>query len=322
MVDNQKEQLRLQIDQLDKQVHGFNAQQQSNASEGEIVELELAKTERLLKSGLVPIAQKRDLLRQRARIEGAQGELAARLAENVGQKSELNMKLLSLDQTTRKEAQTEIVSIESKLAELREREIAARDRLTRMDVRAPVDGLIYDLQIHTLGGIVASGATVMSVVPTSADLTIEIRIPPVDIDRIAVGQPARLRFIAFNQRTTPELHGKVGVIAAATATDKVTGAPYYLATVSLTDGEKLKDNKLMPGMPVEVYVQTDRKNRPLVPYQAVYRSDDESFPGGIRRSELTLLRSQPDESFGGRSRYEICGGPILVLQGTTATQFG
>lgn len=259
MIDNQKEQLRLQIDQLDKQVQGFNAQQQSNSSEGEIIELEIAKTEGLLKSGLVPIAQKRDLLRQRARIEGARGELAARLAENVGQKSELNMKLLSLDQTTRKEAQAEIVSIESKLAELREREIAARDRLTRMDVRAPVDGLIYDLQIHTLGGIVASGATVMSVVPTSADLTIEIRIPPVDIDRIAVGQPARLRFIAFNQRTTPELHGEVGVIAAATTTDKATGAPYYLATVSLTDGEKLKENKLMPGMPVEVYVQTDER---------------------------------------------------------------
>ncbi len=259
MVDNQKDQLRLQIDQLDKQVLGFNAQLESNTSEGEIVELEIAKTEGLLKSGLVPIAQKRDLLRQRARIEGARGELAARLAENVGQKSELNMKLLSLDQATRKEAQTEIVSIVSKLAELREREIAARDRLTRMDVRAPVDGLIYDLQIHTLDGIVASGATVMSIVPTSADLTIEIRIPPVDIDRIVAGQPARLRFIAFNQRTTPELHGKVGVIAAATTTDKATGAPYYLATVSLTDGEKLKENKLMPGMPVEVYVQTDER---------------------------------------------------------------
>jgi HlyD family type I secretion membrane fusion protein len=259
MVDNQKEQLRLQIDQLDKQVLGFNAQLQSNTSEGEIVELEIAKTEGLLKSGLVPIAQKRDLLRQRARIEGARGELAARLAENVGQKSELNMKLLSLDHATRKEAQTEIVSIVSKLAELREREIAAQDRLTRMDVRAPVDGLIYDLQIHTLDGIVASGATVMSIVPTSADLTIEIRVPPVDIDRIAVGQPARLRFIAFNQRTTPELHGKVGVIAAATTTDKATGAPYYLATVTLTDGEKLKENKLMPGMPVEVYVQTDER---------------------------------------------------------------
>ncbi|MBY2925584.1 HlyD family type I secretion periplasmic adaptor subunit [Rhizobium leguminosarum] len=259
MLGNQKGQLRLQIGQLDEQVHGLEAQRRSTASEGEIIEQELAKTERLLKSGLVPISHQRDLLRQRARIEGTRGELAARIAEISSQKSELNMKLLSLDQTTRKEAQAEIVGIESKIAELREREIAARDRLTRMDVRAPVDGLIYDLQIHTLGGIMAPGATVMSVVPNSADLMIEMRIPPVDIDRIATGQSARLRFTAFNQRTTPELHGEVGVVAAATAADKTTGQPYYLATVSLTDGEKLGENKLMPGMPVEVFVQTEER---------------------------------------------------------------
>jgi len=259
MVANQKEQLRLQIVQLDEQVRGFKAQSRSNDSEAEIVEQELAKTEKLLANKLVPISQKRDLLRQRARIEGSRGELIARVAEAEGEISELNMKLISIDQTTRKEAQTEIVSLVAKIAELNEREIAARDRLTRMEVRAPVDGFVYDLQVHTIGGIITSGATVMSVVPKSGDLIVEVRIPPVDIDRVAPGQPARMRFTAFNQRTTPELHGKVEVVAAATTQDRATGQPYYLASLSLTDKDLLKDNKLIPGMPVEVFVQTEER---------------------------------------------------------------
>jgi len=90
-------------------------------------------------------------------------------------------------------------------------------------------------------------------------MKVEVRIPPIDIDRVAVGQPARLRFTAFNQRTTPELSGEVEVVAAATITDRTTGQPYYLASISLVDVKQLGDNKLMPGMPVEVFVQTDER---------------------------------------------------------------
>ncbi|MBW9118334.1 HlyD family secretion protein, partial [Rhizobium cauense] len=75
----------------------------------------------------------------------------------------------------------------------------------------------------------------------------------------APGQPARMRFTAFNQRTTPELHGKVEVVAAATTQDRATGQPYYLASLSLADKDLLKDNKLIPGMPVEVFVQTGER---------------------------------------------------------------
>ncbi|MBB3458976.1 HlyD family secretion protein [Rhizobium sp. BK313] len=260
MLSNQREQLRLQAAQLQEQVKGFQAQGESNDREGAIVKQELAKMERLLKNGLVPISQQRDLLRQMARIDGARGELAARIAEAEGQISETQMKLLSIDQNTRKEAQTEIVGIESKIAELREREVAARDRLSRMEVRAPVDGLVYDVQIHTIGGIIGAGATVMSIAPQSEDMNVEIRVAPVDIDRIAPGLSARMRFTAFNQRTTPEVNGSVEVVAAATTVDRATGQPFYLATLSLDDVTELGSRELMPGMPVEVYVQTEERS--------------------------------------------------------------
>ena len=260
MITSQEEQMRLQITQLEEQIRGLKAQTGSSDAERGIVEKEIAKLETLLKSGLVPVSEHRDLLRQMARIDGSKGELLARIAEAVGQISELRIKLLAIDQNTRKETQTQIVGIEAKIAELSEREVAARDRLSRMDVRAPVDGLVYDLQVHTIGGIIAPGASVMSIVPEDDDLTVEIRIPPADIDRIAPGQASRLRFTVFNQRTTPELDGRVGVVAAATTIDRATGQPYYLATVDITQAvDKLGDRKLMPGMPVEVYVQTDER---------------------------------------------------------------
>lgn len=259
MLESQKEQLRLQAAQLEEQMRGFAAQRLANESEGVIVDQEVQKLDRLLAKGLVPIAQKRDLLRQKARIEGTRGELAAKTAEVLGRISELNVKLLSLDQEARKEAQASILEIEAKLAELRERAIAATDRLARMEVRAPVDGIIYDLQIHTLGGIMLPGATVMSIVPDSDDLKIEVRIPPVDIDRVAVGQVARLRFTAFNQRTTPELQGDVELVSAATATDRATGQPYYLASIGFDQADLNASNTLVPGMPVEVFIQTDER---------------------------------------------------------------
>ncbi|WP_104668752.1 HlyD family type I secretion periplasmic adaptor subunit [Ensifer adhaerens] len=260
MIASQEDQLRLQIDQLEEQIGGLKAQTGSSDAEREIVEKEIAKLETLLKSGLVPVSEHRDLLRQMARIDGTKGELVARIAEAAGQISELRIKLMAIDQTTRKETQTQIVGIEAKIAELSEREVAARDRLARMDVRAPVDGLVYDLQVHTIGGIIAPGASVMSVVPEGDDMTVEIRIPPIDVDRVAPGQPSRLRFTTFNQRTTPELMGEVAVVAAATTLDRATGQPYYLATINIAEPvEKLGKQKLIPGMPVEVYVQTDER---------------------------------------------------------------
>lgn len=260
MITNQEEQMRLQIEQLEEQIGGLKAQSGSSDKEKEIVEKEIAKLDALARSGLVPVSQQRDLQRQMVRIDGSKGELVARVAEAVGQIGELRIKLMSIDQNNRKEAQSQIVGLEAKIAEVSEREIAARDRLSRMDVRAPVAGLVYDLQVHTIGGIIASGASVMSIVPEGDDMTVEIRIPPADIDRIAPGQKSRMRFVAFNQRTTPELDGEIDVVAAATSVDRATGQPYYLATVEITDAiDKLGNRKLMPGMPVEVFVQTEER---------------------------------------------------------------
>jgi len=260
MILNQKQQIALQAGQLRDQIAGLGSQRKANEAEGRIVTAEIAVMEKLAGNGLIKMAEFRDLQKQVARIEGTRGDIDSRIAEAQGQISELNVKLLSIDQTTRSETQKEIVNIEAKLAELSEREVAARDRLSRMEFRAPVDGFVYDLQIHTVGGVIAPGATVMSIVPRGDEMKVEIRIAPADIDRVASGQSARLRLTSFNQATTPEIQGSVEVVAGATVTDPTTGQPYYLATIAMDlDTINLDNKKLMPGMPIEVYVQTDER---------------------------------------------------------------
>lgn len=260
MILNQKQQLELQAEQLRNQIAGLRSQRKANEAEKIIIAAEIVVMEKLVGNGLIKMAEFRSLQKQVARIDGTLGDIDARIAEAEGQISELKVQLLSIDQTTRSETQKEIVNIGAKLAELSEREVAARDRLSRMEVRAPVAGFVYDLQIHTVGGVIAPAATVMSIVPKGDEMKVEIRIAPADIDRVATGQSARMRLTSFNQATTPEVLGTVEVVAGATVTDRATGQPYYLATIAMNlENTTLDNKKLMPGMPIEVYVQTDER---------------------------------------------------------------
>ena len=261
MIDNHRRQLELQAEQLADQIRGLDEQRIASRNEKAILVEEIATMEKLMKSGLGKSSDLRGLNRQLVRLDGTIGDMTARIAEAEGQVSELTIKLLSLDQTRRSEAQKEIVGLEAKLAELAERAVAAEHRLSRTIMRAPADGIVYDLQVHTIGGVIGAGATVLSLVPDGDDMKVELRVAPVDIDRLYPGQPVRLRLTAFNQRTTPEIDGTLDVIGAATSTDKATGQPYYTASAQMDEADLAAiGKKLIPGMPVEVYVQTEERS--------------------------------------------------------------
>ena len=145
-----------------------------------------------------------------------------------------------------------------RLNELREREIASADRLRRTVLYAPQSGIVHELSVHTIGGVITSAETVMTIVPAGERLTIEARFAPVDIDQITIGRKARLRFSAFNQRTTPEVTGRIVHISADVSSDPKTSQQYYVGRVKMDAEahEALKDLELIPGMPVEVFVST------------------------------------------------------------------
>jgi HlyD family type I secretion membrane fusion protein len=205
----------------------------------------------------VEITKIRTMERDLVKIDGLKGEIDANIARVKGQISEARIKIIELDQQARTDGQRDLREVDGKSAELQERIIASQDRLSRMVIRSPISGLVNELAVNSVNGVIAPKETLMSIVPGSADLVVEAKLSPTDIDQAVSGQPARLRFSAFNQRTTPEVAGTVETIGAAATLEQATGQTYYLSTISIAGGLKqLAGKPIVPGMPVEVFLST------------------------------------------------------------------
>jgi len=254
-----KAQLRERIGQLDTEIRGLEAQEVAKGKELEWIAKELEGVRELWKKQMVQFSRVTALERDAARSEGERGRLVATIAETRGKITETELEILQVDQDIRSEVGKELADIRGKLSELLERRVAAEDQLKRVDLRAPQDGTVHQLEVHTIGGVITQGAPVMLIVPDSDALRVEAKIVPTDIDQVHLGQAAHLRFTAFNQQTTPELEGKVAVIGADAEQDDKSGTKYFLVRIAIDDGEiaKLGELKLLPGMPVECFIETD-----------------------------------------------------------------
>jgi HlyD family secretion protein len=207
---------------------------------------------------LIPYTRVTALEREKERLDGERGQLVATVAQSKGKITETELQILQIDQDMRSEVGKDLADIRGKTAELVEKKAAAEDLVRRVDIRAPQDGFVHQLVVHTVGGVVGPGETIMLIVPQADVLEAEARIAPQDIDQIRLGQRAVLRFAAFNQRTTPELDGEVSRVSADVSEDEKTGAQYYTVRIAVADGEiaRLGGLKLVPGMPVEAFIQT------------------------------------------------------------------
>jgi HlyD family type I secretion membrane fusion protein len=265
---SQKEQLALGIDQLGEEIRGLEAQRKAKLDEVALVREEHAKIKGLADKRLIEANRVYATDREMTRLLGEQGEIDAGIARARARISEIRIQILTVDEAARTEAQRELSAVDPRITELAERRTAIEDRLSRTDIRAPIAGTVNELSVHTIGGVITPAETLVTLVPEDARLTIAAKLPPTDIDQVSLGQPARLRFSTFNQRTTPELVGTVSYVSAATSTDKATGLPYYLAHIAVDDAElkRLGNNRLLPGMPLEVFVSTD--DRTAISYLA------------------------------------------------------
>jgi HlyD family secretion protein len=155
----------------------------------------------------------------------------------------------------------ELREVDGKIGEFVERKVTAEDQLRRIDIRAPQDGTVFQSTVHTVGGVISAGDAIMLIVPATDNLTVEAKVNPQDIDQLRIGQTALLRFTSFNQRTTPEIDGTVSRISADISTDQRTGLSYYTVRISLPPEEiaRLGEVRLVPGMPVEAFVQTGQR---------------------------------------------------------------
>jgi len=257
----QKAQLQQRITQLRDEIQGLTAQQEAKAREITLIGKELEGVRELWKNNLVQITRLTALERDGARLEGERGALVASAAQAKGKITETELQVIQIDQDLSSEVAKDMREVDAKTGEFVERKVAAEDQLKRIDIRAPQDGVVLESKVHTVGGVIPAGDTIMLIVPESDNLQAEAKVNPHDINQVQVGQSAVLRFSAFNLRTTPEINGTVTRVSADTTTDQRTGQNYYTIRIAMTKGEiaRLGDVKLIPGMPVEAFVQTGER---------------------------------------------------------------
>jgi HlyD family secretion protein len=261
VAQGQKAQLKERIGQLRQEIEGLTSQRDAKSKELKLVREEFGRVDDMHKRGLLPVTRVLAMEREETRIAGEHGAFIAQIARTSGQIAETELSILAIDQTMRTDAQKELRETEARIAELSERRLAAEDQLKRIDIRSPLAGIVHDLSVHTVGGVIAPGEAMMQIVPTGEMLSVEVRIPPHDIDQLALGQKAMLRFTAFNQRTTPELSGALTHVAADLTREAQSGMTYYLARIKLSDEglAKLAGVRLLPGMPVEAFIETGHR---------------------------------------------------------------
>jgi HlyD family secretion protein len=264
----QKAQLRQRIEQLNEEIRGLKAQRESKEKEIKLIAREKEGVYDLWKQKLVPLTKLTQLEREETRLEGEAGQLMAQTAQAGGKISETELQIIQIDRDLSSEVAKETREIDGKIGEFVERKVTAEDQLKRTDIRAPQDGTVFQSNIHTVGGVVTAGDTMMMVVPDADSLTVEAKVNPQDIDQVKSGLTALLRLSAFNQRTTPEIYGTVTRISADASTDQRTGQTYYTVRIAMPAEEvaKLGEVRIVPGMPVEAFIQTG--DRTMISYLA------------------------------------------------------
>ena len=200
------------------------------------------------------------LQREQARLSGTVGELTAQKAQAEGRITELDIEILKLGTRRREEAITTLRDLQFRERELAEQRRAIQERLSRMEIRAPVSGVIYGLTVFAPRSVIRPADPVMFIVPQDRPLVIAAQVEPIHIDQLFLEQEVSLRFSSLDQQTTPELFGRVVQISADAFEDEASRVRYYRAEIVLNEGEATRlpeGSVLIPGMPVEAFIRTE-----------------------------------------------------------------
>ena len=289
LFEARSETLTKQLDQLEKRkeqtaslIEGIDAQREALTIQLRLIADELSSQRQLLDKGLAQVSRVLALEREEARLVGQVGELTANRAQSEGRITETEIEILRLSSARREEASTQLRDIGYRELELAERRRALHERLARLDIRAPVSGIVLGLRVTTPRAVIRAADPVMYIIPQDRPLVIATRVPTVHVDQVRPGQEAKVVFSAFSSRTTPEVFGTVTRVSADVLVDEATQAPYYRAEIELNPGEmqKLGDVKLIPGMPVEAFIRTDERT----PVQFLTKPFTDYFNRAFRES--------------------------------------
>lgn len=248
--------------QITNQIAGLESLQAANGQQIDLLTQEIASQEELLRQGLTQMTRVLTPQRELARLRGTDGQVEATIAENRGRIAEIEIERVRLVSELREEAIGELRDLEFREIELRERRRSLLDQIDRLELRAPVAGIVYGSTADTLRGVIRPAEPVMYIVPKDIPLIVRTRVEAIHIDQVFIGQHATLRFSAFDMRTTPEVDGHVTALSADVFEDQNTGMRYYRADIQVDPGmqEMLGNKILLPGMPVEAFVTTAERS--------------------------------------------------------------
>ncbi len=253
------EQLARRSDQTRAQIEGIDAQSAALETQLGLIKDELASQQQLLDKGLAQASTVLALQREEARLMGLVGELASSRAQAEARITETEIESSRVGAMRIEEAVQELREIGPTIMELQERLGVLEERIARLDIRAPVSGIVLGLTVTTPRAVIRPADPVLYLVPQDRPLVIAAQVAPIHVDQVHVGQPVELVFAAFSSRTTPHLYGSVSKISADAFTDQATQASFYRAEIVLNEGEiaKLEGQVLLPGMPVDAFIQTE-----------------------------------------------------------------
>jgi epimerase transport system membrane fusion protein len=253
--------LKQRIGQLNSKVDGLKGQQASKQDLLTSYKEELRDLKELLAEGFVDKQRLRDVERQHSLNSGEISALSAEIAGSQIQIGETKLEILQLEKKFQEEVAGKLSEAQAELYDVTQRMLAIRDKVVRIDIKAPVDGRVMGLAVHTLGGVILPGHPILEIVPQQEELVIEAQVTPLDVDRVNIGLVAEVRFSAFKQAITPVIEGKVINLSADRLIEEKTGTPYYLAQIELTPDsyQKMQHLELVPGMPVEVLIKTGER---------------------------------------------------------------
>ncbi|EPM44063.1 HlyD family type I secretion periplasmic adaptor subunit [Pseudomonas syringae] len=251
---------RERIGQLKQQIIGLRDMIRTKVSLEKSYSSEITELKDLLSQGFV---DKQRLLEQERKLDMLKSEVSdheSTITKTQLQISETELQIIQLNKNFSSEVAKELSDVQAKVFDLQETASALEDRLSRIVIRAPEDGMVLDMKVHTIGGVVGSGTPLLDIVPESSELVVEAHVAINDIDRISIGKLTDVHFSAFNSATTPVIEGIVTRISADRLKDEA-GEPYYLVRVKLTEKglKRLGDRKLQPGMPAEVLINAGER---------------------------------------------------------------
>ncbi|MBC7736858.1 MAG: HlyD family type I secretion periplasmic adaptor subunit [Candidatus Saccharibacteria bacterium] len=262
VLQGQRDRLEETLAQYDSQLKGLALQIGAKEEQISLTDALIADQESLLAKGLTRQTTLSDMRSARAELLGSLAALQADEARLANAKTDSRLETLQGERSFQEKVSTELSETSAKVQELSLEIITRREQLTQMELRAPMDGVVHEVKVATVGGVVAPGATVLAVIPQGGDFDFEVQVDPRGIDQVHQGQTAELALTSFDPRSTPRLHAEVTGISPDAVVDPHTGRNFYRVMLSVPPAEldRLKGQEILPGMPVTAYLATSSRS--------------------------------------------------------------